>query len=359
MASKPSADTTCLSPILASPGSLNPSPVQSPARTVVLVTGGRGLVGSAVRAVVEEAQSAGGSLLWPAAAEFVFASSADADLRDSTATRALFARVRPTHVLHTAGAVGGLFRNMREPVDLGRENILINDSVMESSRTHGCKLITFLSTCIFPDKTSYPIDETMLHDGPPHSSNAAYAHAKRFAEVMTRAYREQHGCRFSCVVPTNIYGPHDNFELANAHVIPALVHKALLAKRDGSKFVVAGSGSPLRQFVHSRDLARLALIALFAYDEAEPLILSVGESQEVSIRRVAELVAAATGLVAAQTVFDESRPDGQHKKTASNAKLLRFLAGRGIEFAFVPVEAGIRETVEWLRDHYDEPQVRR
>jgi len=358
-------------------------------RTVVLVTGGSGLVGRGIRAVVEEAAAAaaaaaaatasGGAAapapppLWPAeGTDFVFVGSRDADLRDAAATRALFERVRPTHVVHAAAAVGGLFKNLRCPVELGRENVLMNDAVMEASRALGCKLILFLSTCIFPDRVAYPITEAALHEGPPHASNAAYAHAKRFAEVMARAYRAEYGCRFSCVVPTNVYGPHDNFGLEDAHVIPALVHRALLAKRGGAgaRFVVAGSGAPLRQFVHSRDLARLALFALFRFDEAEPLILSVGAEAEVSIRRVAELVAAATGLAPGQLEFDPSRADGQHRKTASNAKLLRLLeaaggaggagagagtgaAGAGAGFTFTPIEEGIAETVKWFEENFD------
>ena len=343
--------------------------VAAAATAVVLVTGGTGLVGSAIQEVVREAiaGSVGGvggdsaaaaaaaataAPLWPATASFVFVGSRNADLRDGAATRALFARVRPTHVVHAAATVGGLFKNLRSPVDLGRDNMLMSDSVMEAARAHGCVLISFLSTCIFPDKVSYPIDETMLHEGPPHASNAAYAHAKRFSDVMARAYRAQHGCRFSSVVPTNIYGAHDNFNLEDAHVVPALVHRAFLAKRDGTPFVVAGSGAPLRQFVLARDLARLALLALFHYDEAEPLILSVGEAQEVSIRAVAELVAAATGLEPGQVTWDNSRADGQLKKTAANAKLLRFLAARGVAFEFTPIEAGIAETVRWFATNF-------
>ena len=128
------------------------------------------------------------------------------------------------------------------------------------------KLVSCLSTCIFPDKTTYPIDETMLHTGPPHSSNAGYAYAKRMIDVLNRCYNEEYGCQFTSVIPTNIYGPHDNFNLEDSHVIPGLIHKACIAKDAGADFVVWGSGTPLRQFIYSNDLAKLMIWTLRSYD---------------------------------------------------------------------------------------------
>ena len=174
------------------------------AGTVVLVTGGTGLVGKAIEAVVNKEPVEG--------EKWFYASSADADLRDRESTRKLFERVRPTHVIHLAAMVGGLFRNLKYKVEFYRENVLINDNVMECSKEFNVvKLVSCLSTCIFPDKTTYPIDETMVHDGPPHSSNAGYAYAKRMIDVMNKAYNEEYGCNYTSIIPTNIYGPHDNF----------------------------------------------------------------------------------------------------------------------------------------------------
>ena len=194
----------------------------------------------------------------------------------------------------------------------------------------------------------------MLHAGPPHASNAAYAHAKRFADVMTRAYRAQHGARFVCVAPTNIYGAHDNYNLADAHVIPALAHKAVLAQRSGAPLAVAGTGRPLRQFIHSRDVARLTLLVLESYDEADPIILSTPPAAEVSIREVATLVATAAGLAPDALTFDEAKADGQFRKTASTEKLEAFLAACGAApFEFTPIADGVREAVAWLRDNFE------
>lgn len=322
-----------------------PPPLGLPSSSMrVLVTGGTGLVGSAIREVCA-AELPG--------AHFVFLGSADADLLDRASTLAAFAAHRPTHVIHAAARVGGLFLNMRAPVELGRENMLMGDNVMEACRAHGCRLLSFLSTCIFPDATAYPIDEGMLHAGPPHSSNAPYAYAKRWLDTMTRSYRSEYGCGFTTVIPTNIYGPRDNYNYEDAHVIPALVHKAHAARAAGTPLTVSGSGAPLRQFIYARDLARLTLLALRAYDSAEPLILSVDAADEVSIRDVAEMVAEATGLGAGGLAWDHSKADGQFRKTASNAKLRAFLAATQPDFAFTPIREGIRETVEWFAANYD------
>ena len=176
----------------------------SESKITVLVTGGTGLVGKAIETVIKESQN--DNETW------FFASSKDADLTSRESTEALFQRVKPTHVIHLAAMVGGLFRNLKYPVDFYRLNVLMNDNVMECCRIYKVsKLVSCLSTCIFPDKTSYPIDETMIHNGPPHFSNAGYAYAKRMIDVMNKAYNEQHGCNFTSIVPTNIYGPHDNY----------------------------------------------------------------------------------------------------------------------------------------------------
>jgi GDP-L-fucose synthase len=195
---------------------------------IVLVTGGTGLVGKAIEAVVK-ADPLCVDDVWH------FASSRDADLRDREQTRALFARVQPTHVIHLAAMVGGLFRNMKYKVEFYRENVLINDNVMECCREFKvAKLVSCLSTCIFPDKTTYPIDETMVHSGPPHPSNEGYAYAKRMIDVMNKCYKEEYGCNFTSVIPTNIYGPEDNFSIDDGHVIPGLIHKCYLAKKNGN-----------------------------------------------------------------------------------------------------------------------------
>mmetsp|Transcript_10493 Transcript_10493/g.31340 ORF Transcript_10493/g.31340 Transcript_10493/m.31340 type:complete len:317 (-) Transcript_10493:24-974(-) len=309
---------------------------------VCMVTGGSGLYGSAIKAYVESAAA-------EKDATWVFLSSKDGDLRDRKATEAIFERVKPTHVIHLAAMVGGLFANMSKKVEFYRENMLMNDNVMECCRIYGVeKLVSCLSTCIFPDKTSYPIDETMVHDGAPHASNEGYAYAKRMIDVMNRCYGEEYGCKFTAVIPTNIYGPHDNFSIQGGHVIPGLIHKCYLAKQNGTPFTVWGSGTPLRQFIYSLDLAELTVWVMRSYDSTDSIILSVPEEREVSIRDVALWIAEAMKFEG-EVVFDTSKADGQYKKTASNAKL----AGLKPDYKFTEMKDGLQKACDWFVANYD------
>ncbi|KAJ3167388.1 GDP-L-fucose synthase [Geranomyces variabilis] len=300
----------------------------------VLVTGGSGLVGSALQHVVNTEVEL--RFQKRANENWVFVTSKDADLTDYAQTQRLFEEHRPTHVIHLAAFVGGLFKNMAYQCDFLRKNTSMNDNVLRAAHAFKVqKVVSCLSTCIFPDKTSYPIDETMVHNGPPHNSNYAYAYAKRMIDVANRAWNEQYGCQFTSVIPTNVYGPHDNFHLDDSHVVPGLLHKCYLAKRDGTGLTIAGSGTPSRQFIFSYDLAKLFIWALRDYEEIDPIILSVSEEDEVTIKDVADKIVAALnfkGIVS----WDRSKADGQLKKTASNAKLMKLLP----DFEFTPFSQG-------------------
>ena len=162
----------------------------------------------------------------------------------------------------------------------------------------------------------------MLHNGPPHFSNDAYAYAKRMLEIHCKAYQEQHSCNFISVIPTNIYGKHDNFNIENGHVIPGLIHKCYLAKKTNKDFEVLGSGKPLRQFIYAQDLAKLLMWTLESYHENESIILSVSEEDEVSIEYISTLIAKEFEYEH-MIDFDSSFSDGQFKKTADNSKLMK------------------------------------
>nr|AAH92891.1 Zgc:110348 [Danio rerio]AAI65091.1 Zgc:110348 protein [Danio rerio] len=236
--------------------------------------------------------------------------------------------------------VGGLFRNMRQNLDFWRNNVFINDNVLQTANEFGVvKVVSCLSTCIFPDKTTYPIDETMIHNGPPHDSNFGYAFAKRMIDVQNRTCFKQYGRRYTAVIPTNVFGAHDNFNIEDGHVLPGLIHKTYLAKKEGK---------PLRQFIYSLDLARLFLWVLREYDEVDPIILSVGEEDELSIKDCADAVVDALGFNG-DVIYDTSKADGQFKKTASNAKLRQYLP----DFQFTPFREAIKETCDWFVANYD------
>ena len=151
-------------------------------------------------------------------------------------------------MLYMAACVGGLFKNMNNKVDMLEKNISINYNVIKCCHDFKVKkCISCLSTCIFPNDTSYPINENMLHNGPPHESNYTYSYAKRFLEIHSRAYRDQYNDNFISIIPTNIYGPNDNFNLEDSHVIPGLIHNCYLSKQNNKDFIVRGTGRPLRQ----------------------------------------------------------------------------------------------------------------
>lgn len=302
---------------------------------IVLVTGGSGLIGKAIESIKASYNY-----------DFIFLSSSDCDLTDFNKTKELFNEIKPDYVIHLAANVGGLFKNMNQKVDMFEKNLLINYNVIKCCHDLKIKkLISCLSTCIFPNDTTYPINENMLHNGAPHNSNYSYSYAKRMIEVHSKAYREQYNDNFVCVIPTNVYGEYDNFSLEDGHVIPALIHKCYLAKQNNEPFVVYGSGKPLRQFIYSTDLAKLILWVLENYS-GEPIILSPNENEEVSIKNVAELIAKEFDYD--NIKFDTSKSDGQFKKTADNTKLIDLYE----EFKFTTIEEGIKKSVNWFMNNY-------
>jgi GDP-L-fucose synthase len=294
----------------------------------ILVTGASGLVGRALTALE--------------GIEWIPVSSKDANLCEVQEVRALFTKHMPFDgVIHLAANVGGVFKNMAQPVEMYEDNMLMNTNILRVAHEYGIqRVMCYLSTCIFPDPApGYPMTPDMLHVGPPHPSNQSYAYAKRMVDVHCRAYRQQYKREYFCVVPTNIYGPHDNFNLENAHVIPALIHKCHLAKRDGTPFVVAGDGTPQRQFIFSDDIARLTLWAYQNYTTLDIPMVMCPPDAEVPLSHVVNLIAKAfdfTGPV----VYDTSRANGQLKKTAAHTTL---------DFKYTSLEDGIQKTVTWFQ----------
>ena len=294
-----------------------------------IVTGGTGLVGSAINAGVH-------------------LSTQDVDLKDWKETLSMFEHLQPKNVIHCAARVGGLGGNMNYKGEFYYDNIMMNTNVLEASRRVGVeKVVSFLSTCIFPDDVEYPLTEKKIHLGEPHNSNYPYAYAKRMLDIQSRAYREQYGVNYISVIPTNIYGPNDNFDLKNGHVIPSLIHKCYLAKENNTDFVVWGSGKPLREFIYSEDVARLTEWALENYNEEEPIIFST--SDEISVGNVAEMIVYYIGFKG-KLVFDDEKPDGQFRKPSDNSKLLSYLP----DFKFTPMEEGIEKSVNWFVENYEE-----
>tara|TARA_R100000322_G_scaffold13001_2_gene7806 strand:+ start:5669 stop:6574 length:906 start_codon:yes stop_codon:yes gene_type:complete len=294
----------------------------------VLVTGGTGLVGTAIEADIK-------------------VGTKEADLRDWDQTNKLIENHKPTHVVHTAARVGGVGGNMRAKGEFYYDNIRINTNVLESCRINNVeKVVSILSTCIFPDKVEYPLTEKKIHLGAPHKSNYGYAYAKRMLDVQTEVYREQYNVNYTCVVPTNIYGPNDNFDIDNGHVLPSLIHKCYIAKQNNTNLEVWGSGEPLREFIYSKDIGKLINWALDNYDDPESIIFST--SHEISIKDVVGLIVDAM-VFTGKVIFDTTKPEGQFRKPSDNSKLLSLLP----DFKFTPIDVGIKETVEWFTNNFD------
>jgi GDP-L-fucose synthase len=305
--------------------------------TKTIVTGSDGLVGYAIR-----------QLNLP---NFVYLTRREVDLTDFEATKNKFLELRAENVIHLAAQVGGIGGNIIHSGEYFRNNIMININVLEAARLSGVKkLISFMSTCVFPDTCQYPLNEKDIHSGPPHPSNFGYAYAKRMLEVQSTAYRKEWGCDYIVAIPTNIYGPNDNFNLKDGHAVASLIHKCYLAKKNNTNLVVWGSGRPLREMIYSKDIAKLAIWALENYSEESPIILSHGI--EVSIKKIVEIIVEKMGFEG-RAVFDTTKQDGQYRKPSDASKLKKYLP----EFSFTPLKTGISETVEWFISKY--PDLRK
>jgi GDP-L-fucose synthase len=294
----------------------------------ILVTGGNGLVGS---------EFIGDHYYKPTSKEY--------NLKNTEDVNRLMLK-RFDSVIHTAGKVGGLGGNMNHKGEFFYDNIMINTNVIESARISGVKnLVAFLSTCVFPDNIEYPLTEKKIHLGPPHFSNDAYAYSKRMVDVQIRAYREQYGLNYKSVIPTNIYGPNDNYDIKNGHVVPSLIHKCFLARENKTPLTIWGSGKPLREFIFSKDVAVLSEWVLHNYNENEPIILST--SEEISIKEVVGIIVEIMNFKG-KVVFETSKPDGQFRKPSDNTKIKNYLPN----FNFTPLYDGMKETIEYFEKNY-------
>jgi GDP-L-fucose synthase len=303
----------------------------------LLVTGQSGLVGSQFKGDLIALNSKVCDLKDTKSVNDVFSFYTDKNIQKEFAV---------DRVIHTAAKVGGVGGNMNYKGEFFYNNIMINTNVIEACRKYGIeKLVVFLSTCVFPDNVEYPLTESKIHLGPPHFSNDAYAYAKRMAEIQIRAYREQYGLNYTSVIPTNIYGPHDNFNVENGHVLPSLIHKCFLARENKTDLTIWGSGEPLREFIHSKDVATLSNWVLENYDESEPIILST--SEEMKIKDIVDIIVENMNFKG-NVVYDKTKPDGQFRKPSDNSKIKKYLP----DYKFIKFEEGVKETIEWFENNY-------
>lgn len=256
----------------------------------------------------------------------------------------------PDGIIHCAARVGGIQGNMSGQGKFFYENIAMNTAIIDSAMKFGIKkFIAFLSTCVFPDDVQYPLSPEKIHLGPPHQSNYGYAYAKRMADIQIKSYREQYGVNYFSVIPCNIYGPNDNYNLESGHVIPMLIHKMYLAKKNNTEFKVWGSGKPLREFIFSEDVAKLTRLLYDNYEGNEPVILST--SEEISIGSVVEIIAELMEYEG-NIIFDKTKPDGQFRKPSDNSVITEMFK----DFEFTPIRDGLKKSIDWFNESY--PKIR-
>jgi GDP-L-fucose synthase len=297
----------------------------------VYIAGHRGLVGSAICR----------QLLRAGYSNQILRTRQELDLCDHSAVDSFFAAEKPEYVFLAAAKVGGILANDTYPADFLRDNLAIQTNVIDSAWRHGVKKLQFLgSSCIYPRLAPQPIKEEYLLTGPLEPTNEWYAIAKIAGIKMAQAYRKQYGFNAICLMPTNLYGPGDNFDLASSHVLPALIRKFHEAVGTGASHVTLwGSGKPFREFLHVYDLAGASVFMMLHYDQPE--IINVGSGQDVTIRELAGMMAQVTGFNGG-IVYDTSKPDGTPRKRLDVSRLAALGWNAGI-----PLAEGIRQTYLW------------
>jgi len=301
----------------------------------IYVAGHRGLVGSAVvRALRQQGHT-----------NLVLRTHHELDLTDQLAVREFFAAERPEAVIMAAARVGGIHANNSQPALFIRDNLLIQDNVIDSAHRSAVAKFVFLgSSCIYPKLAPQPIKEDYLLTGPLEPTNEWYAIAKIAGVKMCQAYRREFGFNAISLMPTNLYGPGDNFDLQNSHVLPALIRRFHEAKVRGDESVtVWGTGTPRREFLHVDDLADAVLYLLRSYD-AEAIV-NIGWGEDVTIRELAELVMSAIGY-RGRLIFDANKPDGTPRKLLDVSRLTAL----GWQ-PRIPLKNGIERTYAWFKEH--------
>ncbi|NDR57799.1 GDP-L-fucose synthase [Aliiruegeria sabulilitoris] len=317
----------------------------------IYVAGHRGMVGGAILRRLEARRAAGEDL------ELVTRRSSELDLTDQAAVRDFMQAERPDQVILAAARVGGIHANNSYPANFIYENLMIECNVIHQAFQAGVrKLLQLGSSCIYPRAVPQPMREDALLTGTLEPTNEPYAIAKIAGIKLCESYNRQHGTDYRSVMPTNLYGPGDNFHPENSHVMPALMRRFHEAARRGDKEVVVwGSGKPCREFLHVDDMAEASLFVMGldaeTYQrETEPMLshINVGSGTDVTIRQLAEMVAEATGFQG-ELVFDASKPDGTMRKLMDVSRLERL----GWK-ASIPLQEGIRETYTWFLEHQDD-----
>lgn len=301
----------------------------------VLVTGANGLCGSAI---MEESQNS--------QHDFLFRTRKDCNLLNEYDVRKMIADAKPDVVIHTAAKVGGIGANLSYPADFFYENMKMNMNIIHHSYDLGVKkLLVFSSVCVFPDSLPY-LKEDKMHDGPVYHANAAYGYAKRMVDVYIQALQQQYGVTNYCsVIPGNIFGKHDNFNLKNSHIVPALIHKLYLAKINNSKFRIWGNGSSMREFIYVNDLAKV-ILKLVDMPEIPSRVIVSGK-YEFSIKDIVDALVHISDFNG-EVVYDTSKPNGQYRRPSDKTVFDSYFPN----FEYTDIYDGLKYTWEWFAANY-------
>lgn len=315
-----------------------PDPHQYWAGKRVCVTGGAGFLGSFVQETLQDRGA--GKLFIPTIEKY--------DLTRLSHIRRMLEDAKPDLIIHLAALAGGIGANRARPAEFFYKNLMMGVPLMHEAWQHGVdKFVAIGTICAYPKFTPVPFKEEDLWKGYPEETNAPYGLAKKMLLVQSQAYREQYGFNSIFLLPVNLYGPRDNFDLETSHVIPALIRKMVEAREAGKEQVVLwGDGSPTREFFYAGDAARGIVLAAERYNSSEPVNLGAG--MEISIRELAELISELTGY-SGEIVWDTSKPNGQPRRALDTQKAKAYF---GFE-AEMPFKEGLRRTIAWFRENRD------
>ena len=296
----------------------------------ILVAGGSGLVGSAIIRELKRLNK-----------DVIGISSKDVDLLDRKKTFEFINNLKPAAIIDSAAKVGGIGGNNSYPVEFLSQNLQIQSNLMDAAHAAKVSKFVFLgSSCIYPKDCAQPMKEEYLLTGALEQTNSAYAVAKIAGIELIKSYRKEYGYKWISLMPTNMYGPNDNFDLENGHVLPVLIRKFIEAKRsDSGKVTLWGSGSPLREFLHVDDLAKAIVLCLDKYDDSKQI--NIGSGHEVSIKDLADKISKAVGF-SGEISWDSSKPDGTMRKVLDSSKMAK-LGWKPL----ISLDQGIASTVEW------------